>query len=253
MEVIPTKAAAAGLSRCVRCRAYVDTNDERVPCHYHPGEYKNNPDINPVRSWSCCSNHEHNARGCTIADTHEWCVMTAAALDKFALADTDTAAANGLQNRRGGGGVPDESGQDEAEWVLLDAPKKKKTPTRPDGATEYTCGVSDTLASVALKHGMPTSLLKRWNPSLISGKLYPGQRIFVREPPPKSAADQRAAALRTLRAKAENELGAVVALQELEFYYDEAGGASEGSEGSVDRALEALRADHERVAEKPEC
>lgn len=251
MEVVPTTAAAAagGLSRCVRCRAYVGSN-ERVPCYYHPGEYKSVPDINPVRSWSCCSNHEMNARGCTIADTHEWCVVTAAALDRFALADTDTTLSNSLQQRRGGGGPPDDSQDQLDSWVLLEAPKKKKTPTRPDGAVEYTCGVSDTLASVALKHGMPATLLKRWNPTLLSAKLYPGQRIFVREPPPKSPADQRAAALRTLRAKAENELGAVVALQELEFYYDEAGGASEGS---VDRALEALRADHERVAEKPEC
>ena len=95
----------------------------------------------------------------------------------------------------------------------------------------YVCVVGDTVASVALRHGMKVADLKKWN-RLLSPSLFAGQEVHVRPPPPKPAANARAERLRIIMRRAN------VSEPEAAYYLDDAGGGED-----VEAALRAAAAD----------
>ena len=204
------------LARCTRCAKMYDEASPG-PCRYHPGTYGNRS--NPLtRTWSCCGAHEDAALGCATG-AHLRCEQTAAALQSFGSAGGGVEERTGLRRRGVGREPPPE-------------PAPRNTP--PEGLQTYTCVVGDTLASVALKHRMKAVDLRRWN-KLLSPSLFAGQRLLVSEPPPRSPAEVRAEAVRTVMRRGG------VPQAEAGYYVDEFGDAP--------AALRALAEDAAGVAE----
>ena len=172
-----------GLARCTRCGIMYDQSEAEQQCRYHPGEFTNRRMVGPAMGqWTCCGEYQERAVGCKTSAAHVRCVKTAESLDTFPQVEKV-----GLRQRR----PPPEPSE-------KDGPAKGGPP--PD-AVKYTCGVGDTVKGVALKHRMSAADLKKWN-KLLSGNLFPGLEIYVRSPPPPSADEMRAEALRLIQRRA---------------------------------------------------
>lgn len=224
------RTGLAGLARCTRCGVLYEQSDEHVRCVYHPGEFMvSNSTLGSFqpqfhRTWSCCKREGEAAAGCVIDNVHMRCERTAEALSKF---PQDPKAVSGLRRRTPSSAEP--GGTEE----VVDPPKRDRN-APPENATKYTCVVGDTVAAVALKHGMRADQVKRWN-KLLNPTLFAGQQLWVCEPPPKSDAEKRAEALRTIMRRA---TGGGCSLPEATYYLDEAGKGHD-----VRAALSALEAD----------
>lgn len=211
------------LARCVRCHTMYDEFAECAPCKYHPGSYGNHNGNIMHRTWSCCGAHDDRAVGCTTSNYHERCETTQAALDQFGGAPgCDT---TGM--RRRGHNV---SGDTAAVETIKPALPPKGVPAH---AILYSVGVGDTLASIALRHGMSVTQLKKWN-KLLSPNVYAGQQLHVVPPSAPTPEQKRSDDLRKLmkRGKLQPE--------EAAYYLDEAA-------GDVERAWAALCADNAAV------
>lgn len=146
------------------------------------------------------------------------CEQTQAALENF----PQDLSSLGLRQRGGKKGSSSSTVVEE---------KMQQKSAAPADAYKYTVGVGDSLSSVALKHGMPVALLKRWN-KLLSPTLYPGQELWVRPAPPPTREQIRSDAIRKLMKLA------ACSLPEASFYLDEYGGGCD-----VDAALAASTTD----------
>jgi LysM repeat protein len=201
---------------------------EESRCFYHPGEFmRSSVPAGRAMSqitftWSCCRAEGEAAAGCVVDAEHVRCEATALALDQF---PQDKDATIGLRHR-----VTAAS----ATEIEKSPPSGRKPSAVPADAAKYTCVVGDSLASVALKHGMRADQVKRWN-RLLSSDLFPGKVLYVKEPPPRSAAELRAQALSTIMRQAP---GGHCSKEEAAFYLDEVGQGTD-----VRAALAALKAD----------
>lgn len=210
-----------GIARCKRCGIMYEQSEVLQQCAFHPGEYGNHNGNSMHRSWSCCKSTEEFIRGCTTAGVHERCQETAAALASF----PQVGGAGAMRAQR--------KEQQEAEQVEAEEERLAKMKARiaPVDAHRYTVVVGDSLASIALKHGMQVSNIKRWN-KLLSSQLYPGQTLLVQAPKPLTPEELRSAAIKDLMKRAPCEK------YEAAFYLDEHGGGVD-----VDTALAAHAAD----------
>ena len=200
------------LARCVRCHRMYE-EDREAECVFHPGRYQGGLSAKPPHGpvgWTCCSATSEKATGCKMVSAHLRCEATAQALDSFGPAD------EGMRRRKDARGVV----------PVIDAPPVAKKGV-PSEAVSYSVCVGDTLASVALKHGMRVDQIKRWN-KLLSPNIYAGQQLFVAPPQPPTAEQLRAEALRRIMRRA------ACGKEEAACYLDEA-------EGDAERALAGLR------------
>ena len=191
--------------------------DREAECVFHPGRYQGGLSAKPPHGpvgWTCCSATSEKATGCKTVSAHLRCEATTQALDSFGPAD------EGVRRRRDARGVAP---------VIDPPPLAKKATGVPSEAVSYSVCVGDTLASVALKHGMRVDQIKRWN-KLLSPNIYAGQQLFVAPPQPPTAEQRRAEALRLIMRR----VGC--GQEEAACYLDEA-------EGDAERALAGLRAD----------
>ena len=193
-----------GLARCVRCGVMYEQSEESS-CYYHPGHYLSPNGLRPpaILFWSCCSNHEERSKGCARGASHVRCDATARALSNFPQEETMV----GLRRRAAAA----------AQAATMEEVPSKKSATRPEDAIKYTVVLGDTLATIALKHGMNVANLKKWN-TLLSPNLYPGQQLYVKPPRPQTPAEIRSAALKLLMKKLS------CTLPEASYYLDEHGG-----------------------------
>ena len=97
----------------------------------------------------------------------------------------------------------------------------------------------DTVASVALKHGMPVARLKKWN-KLLSPTLYAGQTLAVEPPRAPTPEELRAASIRAVMKSCSCDK------HEAAYYLDEHGGGVD-----VDAALAARAADAQGTPQLP--
>ena len=170
-----------GSARCTRCGLmYEQSNPLQQQCVLHTGIYDNN-NGNIVRTWSCCRSTEESSKGCTVQNGHVRCESTARALAAFPTFDGPVQAHDAPK------------AEDEGSSTA----KAKSDAAVPEDANRYTCVVGDTLASVALKHGMQVAHLKKCN-RVLSSNLYPGQTLRVMAPQPLTPAEARAAALQKI-------------------------------------------------------
>lgn len=167
--------------------------------------------------WSCCSVYGRNAQGCTTG-SHLRCELTAAALDSFPIVEEKVVTTEGLR-RRGGS----------QQQAAVDPPKASGGP--PEDADKYTCGLGCSLKRIALMHGMNEATVRRWN-KLLSPNVYPGQTLWVKRPPPPTAAEVRAEALTRIVSRAG------CSQPEAAYYLDESGDGHD-----VERALAAILLD----------
>ena len=104
----------------------------------------------------------------------------------------------------------------------------------PADAVVYTVGVGDSLASIALRHSMNVTQLKKWN-KLLSSNVYAGQQIYVMPPPDPTPEQKRADDIRKLMRRS-----GLQTKEEAAYYIDEA--------GDFESAWAALCADNAAIA-----
>lgn len=188
-----------GLARCTICESMYDaTSEASSACYYHPGMFSGiggSPRSGRIQwtkagVWSCCNATEEFSRGCRRAACHTPCQITAAAMRRtlnIRGTNAKPLPAKALKLK-----LPQPTAdtsfarlraeQDGNESGL----RRASGPNAVSGAASpkygpYTVGVGDSLASIALRHGMDRHALQRLN-GLLSTQLYPGQILQVANP-----------------------------------------------------------------------
>ena len=211
-----------GVARCSRCGLMYEQSDAFKQCNFHPGTYGNHAGNTLNQTWSCCKSAHEFIRGCTTDTVHTRCQETADALASFPQVD-------GLETFRKLRREQEEA--EKAEQLKIARARQEKFAI-PDNAHRYTVGVGDTLASVALKHGMQVAHLKKFN-KLLSPQLYPGQTLLVQAPKPPTEDELRSLAIKEVMKRTRCDK------YEAAFYLDEHGGGTDVEAASAAHAIDS--------------
>lgn len=191
-----------------------------VDCRYHPGRFGGGA-MALVPHWSCCGSEEQLG-GCRSAFEHVPCETTRRAMLSFTLPPASVGTAPSLSDfGNGDDGAPDEdaprgggqtlvfempdgdkaaatastaeaaevsgSARPEARKVTPEPTRTQRPPPSRAPATPavdglYVCMASDTLRSVALRHGMSVEALAEMNSMRPTRCLVPGTVLRVMQP-----------------------------------------------------------------------